>query len=74
MGSMGNDSNGGNGRFVPSEETRGKVITCKAAVVWGPKEPLVMEEIQIDPPQNLEVRIKIIYTSVCHSDLSAWQA
>ncbi|KAL5725890.1 alcohol dehydrogenase [Ranunculus cassubicifolius] len=73
MGSMGNDSNGGNGLYVPSEETRGKVITCKAAVVWGPKEPLVMEEIQVDPPQNLEVRIKIIYTSVCHSDLSAWQ-
>ncbi|XP_068634073.1 alcohol dehydrogenase-like 3 [Aristolochia californica] len=51
--------------------TEGKVITCKAAVVWGPGKPFVMEVVRVDPPQKMEVRIKILYTSVCHTDLSA---
>ncbi|KAK6948013.1 Alcohol dehydrogenase-like, C-terminal [Dillenia turbinata] len=59
---------------LPSpSETVGKVITCKAAVAWSPGEPLVIEEIKVDPPQKMEVRIKILYTSICHTDLSAWQ-
>ncbi|CAF1930456.1 unnamed protein product [Brassica oleracea] len=53
-------------------ETQGKVITCKAAVVWGPKEPLVIQEICVDPPQKMEVRVKILYSSICHTDLGAW--
>ncbi|XP_030540260.1 alcohol dehydrogenase-like 4 [Rhodamnia argentea] len=53
--------------------TAGKVITCKAAVAWGPGEPLVMEEILVDPPQKMEVRIKVLFTSICHTDLSAWK-
>ncbi|GJU32346.1 alcohol dehydrogenase-like 4 protein [Tanacetum coccineum] len=52
--------------------TRGKVITCKAAVAWGPAQPLVMEEILVDPPQKMEVRIKILFTSICQSDLGVW--
>ncbi|GMY30655.1 alcohol dehydrogenase-like 4 isoform X1 [Fagus crenata] len=60
-----------NGLFNPSLTT-GKVITCKAAVARGPGEPLVMEEVQVDPPQKMEVRIKILFTSICHTDLSAW--
>lgn len=55
------------------ENTTGKVITCKAAVVWGPGEPFVMEQVQVDPPQKLEVRIKILFTSICHTDLCAWK-
>ncbi|OMP02786.1 Alcohol dehydrogenase superfamily, zinc-type [Corchorus olitorius] len=54
-------------------DTTGKVITCKAAVAWGPGQPLVIEEIQVAPPQKMEVRIKILFTSVCHTDLSAWK-
>ncbi|XP_059208815.1 alcohol dehydrogenase 1-like [Centropristis striata] len=49
--------------------TAGKVIKCKAAVAWEPKQPLVIEEIEVAPPQANEVRIKIVATSVCHSDL-----
>ncbi|XP_069029123.1 alcohol dehydrogenase 1-like [Embiotoca jacksoni] len=49
--------------------TAGKVIKCKAAVAWEPNKPLVMEEIEVAPPQANEVRIKIVATSVCHSDL-----
>ena len=44
-----------------------------AAVAWAPGEPLVIEEICVDPPQKMEVRIKILFTSICHTDLSAWQ-
>ncbi|KAI3955513.1 hypothetical protein MKW98_028458 [Papaver atlanticum] len=69
---MGSLEGNNNGSFNPNE-TRGKVITCKAAVVWGPKQPFVIEEIQVHPPQKLEVRIKILYTSICHTDLSAWK-
>ncbi|KAM3595322.1 uncharacterized protein V6R79_021655 [Siganus canaliculatus] len=49
--------------------TAGKVIKCKAAVAWEQKKPLVIEEIEVAPPQANEVRIKIVATSVCHSDL-----
>jgi alcohol dehydrogenase len=47
-------------------------MMVEAAVAWGPGEPLVMEEVQVDPPQKMEVRIKILFTSICHTDLSAW--
>ncbi|XP_054469395.1 alcohol dehydrogenase 1-like [Anoplopoma fimbria] len=49
--------------------TAGKVIKCRAAVAWEPNKPLVMEEIEVAPPQANEVRIKIVATAVCHSDL-----
>uniref|UniRef100_A0A3Q2U0B5 Alcohol dehydrogenase 1 n=1 Tax=Fundulus heteroclitus TaxID=8078 RepID=A0A3Q2U0B5_FUNHE len=49
--------------------TAGKVIRCKAAVAWEPNKPLVMEEIEVAPPQANEVRIKIVATGVCHTDL-----
>ncbi|KAK1382250.1 GroES-like zinc-binding dehydrogenase family protein [Heracleum sosnowskyi] len=62
----------GNGFSHPSE-TKGKVITCKAAVAWGPGLPLVVEEICVEPPHKMEVRIKILFTSVCHTDISAWK-
>lgn len=42
-------------------------------MAWGPGQPLVVEEILVDPPQKMEVRIKIHFTSVCHTDLGAWQ-
>ncbi|XP_044746378.1 alcohol dehydrogenase class-3 [Coccinella septempunctata] len=48
--------------------TAGKVINCKAAIAWGPKENLVVETIQVAPPEDHEVRIKISYTAVCHTD------
>uniref|UniRef100_A0A3P9HY48 SRCR domain-containing protein n=1 Tax=Oryzias latipes TaxID=8090 RepID=A0A3P9HY48_ORYLA len=47
----------------------GEVIKCKAAVAWEPNKALVIEEIEVAPPQENEVRIKIVATSVCHSDL-----
>uniref|UniRef100_A0A2I4BN79 Alcohol dehydrogenase 1 n=1 Tax=Austrofundulus limnaeus TaxID=52670 RepID=A0A2I4BN79_AUSLI len=49
--------------------TAGKVIKCKAAVAWEPNKPLVIEEIEVAPPEANEVRIKIVATGLCHSDL-----
>ncbi|XP_077133911.1 alcohol dehydrogenase 1-like isoform X2 [Ranitomeya variabilis] len=48
--------------------TAGQVIKCKAAVCWGPKQPLSIEEIEVAPPKAHEVRIKIVATGVCRSD------
>ncbi|XP_060781668.1 alcohol dehydrogenase 1-like [Neoarius graeffei] len=49
--------------------TAGKVIKCLAAVAWEPNAPLVIEEIEVAPPQKNEIRIKVIATGVCHTDL-----
>ncbi|KAL0799080.1 hypothetical protein Bca101_054255 [Brassica carinata] len=50
----------------------GKPIRCKAALCRKAGEVLVIEEIQVDPPQAYEVRIKILCTSLCHTDVSFW--
>jgi len=53
---------------LKSTPMEGKVITCKAAVAWEPKAPLVIEDIEVAPPKRGEVRIKIVATGVCHTD------
>lgn len=53
--------------------TSGKVIRCKAAISRNPGEALVIEEIEVDPPKPYEVRIKILCTSLCHTDVSVWK-
>ncbi|KAL5990154.1 hypothetical protein ACLOJK_011051 [Asimina triloba] len=55
--------------------TAGSVIPCKAAAVaWEAGKPLVIEQVEVAPPQKMEVRIKIKYTSLCHTDLYFWEA
>ncbi|GAB4832985.1 hypothetical protein Ancab_007006 [Ancistrocladus abbreviatus] len=51
----------------------GKPIRCRAAVARKAGEPLVMEEIVVAPPKAREVRVKIICTSLCHSDVTFWK-
>lgn len=48
--------------------TEGQIITCKAAVAWEASKPLSIEEIEVLPPRAHEVRIKLDYTGVCHTD------
>ncbi|XP_069834470.1 alcohol dehydrogenase 1-like [Dendropsophus ebraccatus] len=48
--------------------TAGKIIKCKAAVCWGPNKPLTIEDIEVAPPKEHEVRIKIVATGICRSD------
>jgi len=54
--------------------TAGQVIRCRAAVAWEAGKPLVIEEVEVAPPQALEVRVKILFTSLCHTDLYFWEA
>ncbi|CAH9087008.1 unnamed protein product [Cuscuta europaea] len=53
--------------------TAGKPIRCRAAVVRKAGEPLVIEEVIVAPPKSHEVRVKIICTSLCHSDVTFWK-
>ncbi|MBY6016743.1 S-(hydroxymethyl)glutathione dehydrogenase/class III alcohol dehydrogenase [Halomonas denitrificans] len=43
-------------------------MKSKAAVAWGPGQPLSIETVDVAPPKAGEVRIKIIATGVCHTD------
>ncbi|MDX7777256.1 S-(hydroxymethyl)glutathione dehydrogenase/class III alcohol dehydrogenase [Aeromonas hydrophila] len=43
-------------------------IKCKAAIAWGPGQPLSIEEVDVMPPQAGEVRVRIVATGVCHTD------
>ncbi|GAA97740.1 uncharacterized protein L969DRAFT_97446 [Mixia osmundae IAM 14324] len=51
-----------------ANDTEGKTITCRAAIAWEAKKPLSVEEVEVGPPQKDEVRIKILYTGLCHTD------
>ncbi|MCO5591648.1 hypothetical protein L7F22_045638 [Adiantum nelumboides] len=48
--------------------TQGQVIVCKAAVAWEALKPLTIEDVEVAPPQQGEVRIKITHTALCHTD------
>ncbi|CAH7678477.1 S-glutathione dehydrogenase [Phakopsora pachyrhizi] len=48
--------------------TNNQKIRCKAAVAWSAGGRLRIDEIEVDPPREDEVRIKILYTGICHTD------
>ncbi|VVA92190.1 unnamed protein product [Arabis nemorensis] len=58
---------------ITFSSNEGKPIRCKAAVCRKAGEAFVIEEIQVDPPQAYEVRIKILCTSLCHTDVTFWK-
>ncbi|MCZ2259154.1 S-(hydroxymethyl)glutathione dehydrogenase/class III alcohol dehydrogenase [Sporosarcina sp. G11-34] len=43
-------------------------MKSRAAVAFGPGEPLKIVEIDVEEPKAGEVMVKILYTSVCHTD------
>ncbi|MCO4322125.1 S-(hydroxymethyl)glutathione dehydrogenase/class III alcohol dehydrogenase [Aliidiomarina quisquiliarum] len=45
-----------------------KFIKSKAAVAWGPGQPLSIEEVDVMLPRKGEVLVKIIASGVCHTD------
>ncbi|KAI4374197.1 hypothetical protein MLD38_012216 [Melastoma candidum] len=61
-------------RHTIMANTAGQVIRCKAAVAWEAGKPLVVEEVEVAPPQANEVRVKILFTSLCHTDVYFWEA
>jgi S-(hydroxymethyl)glutathione dehydrogenase/alcohol dehydrogenase len=56
-----------------SPKKEGKAIRCRAAVARKAGEPLVIEEVMVAAPKAHEVRIRIICTSLCHSDITFWK-
>jgi S-(hydroxymethyl)glutathione dehydrogenase / alcohol dehydrogenase len=45
------------------------MATINAAIFHGPKQPLSIEEIDIDRPRGREVLVRTVASGVCHSDL-----
>jgi S-(hydroxymethyl)glutathione dehydrogenase / alcohol dehydrogenase len=43
--------------------------SMKAAIFHGPNQPLTIEDVEVDKPQDHEVLIKTAHSGVCHSDL-----
>ncbi|MBN7770014.1 S-(hydroxymethyl)glutathione dehydrogenase/class III alcohol dehydrogenase [Marinobacter daepoensis] len=44
------------------------MIKSKAAIAWGPGQPLSIEEVDVMPPKAGEVLVRIVATGVCHTD------
>ena len=45
-----------------------KTMKTRAAVAWGPGEPLKIEEVDLELPKKGEVLVRIVATGVCHTD------
>ncbi len=43
-------------------------IKSRAAVAWGPNQPLTIEEVDVMLPKAGEVLVKIVASGVCHTD------
>ncbi|MCE2593664.1 S-(hydroxymethyl)glutathione dehydrogenase/class III alcohol dehydrogenase [Motilimonas cestriensis] len=43
-------------------------IKSKAAIAWGPNQPLSVEEVDVMLPRKGEVLVRIVATGVCHTD------
>lgn len=43
-------------------------MKVKAAVAWGPNQPLSIETIDLEGPKKGEVLVRIIASGVCHTD------
>jgi S-(hydroxymethyl)glutathione dehydrogenase / alcohol dehydrogenase len=44
-------------------------MKVKAAISYEYHKPLVMEEVELDPPGDNDVLIRIVATGICHSDI-----
>ncbi|MBA6411690.1 S-(hydroxymethyl)glutathione dehydrogenase/class III alcohol dehydrogenase [Parahaliea sp. F7430] len=43
-------------------------MKSRAAIAWGPKQPLSVEEVDVMLPKKGEVLVKIVASGVCHTD------
>ena len=53
---------------LPAESVMAEIIKSKAAIAWGPGQPLSVEEVDVMPPKAGEVRGRVVATGVCHTD------
>ncbi|TVU48120.1 hypothetical protein EJB05_07745, partial [Eragrostis curvula] len=61
------------GATVTTEPGHDRAWQQAAAVCRAAGEPLTIEEIVVDPPKAYEIRIKIICTSLCYTDITFWR-
>ena len=47
----------------------GRLMRMRAAVLREPGRPLVVEDVELDPPKAGEVLVKVAAAGVCHSDV-----
>ncbi|XP_034687720.1 CYP enzymes assisting alcohol dehydrogenase-like [Vitis riparia] len=45
------------------------IMLKSAATCWGAGEAVKLEEIQVKPPKSSEVRVKMLYASLSHTDI-----
>ncbi|AOX99607.1 S-(hydroxymethyl)glutathione dehydrogenase/class III alcohol dehydrogenase [Jeongeupia sp. USM3] len=45
-----------------------QTMKTRAAVAWGPNQPLSIEEVDLQLPQKGEVLVRIVASGVCHTD------
>ncbi|CDP09729.1 unnamed protein product [Coffea canephora] len=56
-----------------ASKTAGKPIRCRAAVARKAGEPLVIEEIIVAPPKARELRVRVLCSALCFSDIHFWR-
>lgn len=44
-------------------------MKTRAAIAWAPNQPLEIEEIDLEGPKDGEVLVRIVTTSLCHTDV-----
>ncbi len=44
------------------------MIKARAAVAWAAGQPLEITEVDVEPPRQGEVLVRIVATGVCHTD------
>src|SRR6266849_6611318 len=57
------------GRPCARKACKARRTAMKAAVFHGPEQPLTIEDVDIDKPQDREVLLRTVASGVCHSDL-----
>jgi len=48
-------------------------IHTKAAVAYRANDPMVIEEVELDPPAQGEVLVELKAAGLCHTDLGMWE-
>jgi S-(hydroxymethyl)glutathione dehydrogenase/alcohol dehydrogenase len=54
--------------YMSAPKQKSNTIKSKAAIAWGPNQPLTIEEVDVELPKKGEVLVKIIASGVCHTD------
>src|ERR671933_2563140 len=57
--------------IAPPQEGQAMAMTMKAPVLHAVREPLVVEELELDDPKQNEVLVRMTASGVCHSCLHA---